>query len=135
MASTDVLPPPSSQHDPAFKLIDPFVSPSKRKRSDSVSGSPVPSQISKMLIAEPPKLTFDPSKHVKYTPPSKVWSMKDIGKNDEGISPNAVSEPFELFTVEAIAQMRSEVLSQRVIANCKYHSNLAQFQLRGMAPE
>lgn len=61
--------------------------------------------------------------------------MEDLALSDRGISPNAVSEPFELFTPEAIKQMRAEVFSQEVMQNCQYSSNLAQSQLRGMAPE
>ena len=60
--------------------------------------------------------------------------MKDIGlPEDKGISPVAVSEPFPLFTEEAVMRMRAEVLSESVMKNCQYSSNLAQCQLRGYA--
>lgn len=61
--------------------------------------------------------------------------MAEIGKKDQGVSPNAVSEPFSLFTDEAIQQMRSEVLSKQVLENCQYSSNLATCQLRGYSPK
>lgn len=61
--------------------------------------------------------------------------MTELGLGDKGISPVAVSEPFQLFTADAIKQMRSEVLSKAVFDNCKYSSNLAQCQLRGLAPK
>ena len=61
--------------------------------------------------------------------------MEEIGLADKGVSPVAVSEPFSLFTKEAIQQMRAEVLSKNVLENCKYSSNIAQCQLRGFAPE
>ena len=77
---------------------------------------------------------FDPKKHLAFRPPSKVYSMKDIGlPEDKGISPVAVSEPFPLFTEEAVMRMRAEVLSESVMKNCQYSSNLAQCQLRGYA--
>ncbi|EXJ53594.1 uncharacterized protein A1O5_13161 [Cladophialophora psammophila CBS 110553] len=79
--------------------------------------------------------TFDPEKHLNYQPPSKIWTMKEIGFAEKGVSPNAVSEPFPLFTEEAIQQMRAEVLSKPVWDNCKYSSELAHCQLRGFAPE
>lgn len=59
--------------------------------------------------------------------------MKEIGLQDVGVSPNAVSEPFELFTPEAVRQMRAETLRPEVFENCQYSSNLAKGQLRGYA--
>jgi len=83
---------------------------------------------------EPQKLAFDPDKHLNFKPPSKIYTMKEIGMEDKGVSPNAVSEPFQLFTPEAIKQMRDETLREEVFENCQYSSNLAKGQLRGMAP-
>jgi len=80
-------------------------------------------------------ISFDPAKHLKFEQPGKVWSMAELGMAEKGVSPIAVSEPFSLFTEEAIQQMRAEVLSKPVWDNCKYSSNIAQCQLRGFAPE
>ncbi|KAL8709119.1 MAG: hypothetical protein Q9220_006140 [cf. Caloplaca sp. 1 TL-2023] len=77
---------------------------------------------------------FDPKKHIQYEPPAKVHTMKDLNlPENTGISPVAVSEPFRLFSIDAIHRMRAEVLSQNVWDNCQYSSNLAQCQLRGFA--
>lgn len=81
----------------------------------------------------PPKLSFNPEIHLNFKPPSKIFTMKEIGLQDVGVSPNAVSEPFELFTPEAIRQMRAETLRPEVFENCQYSSNLAKGQLRGYA--
>ena len=60
--------------------------------------------------------------------------MRDIKlPENTGVSPMAVSEPFLLFTEEAIHRMRSEVLSKEVWDNSQYSSNLSQSQLRGFA--
>lgn len=88
-----------------------------------------------MAQAVPPKLTFEPSKHLNHVPPKKVYSMAEIGRGNEGVSPNAVSEPFPLFTEDAVKQMRAEILSKPVLENCQYSSNIAQCQLRGFAPK
>lgn len=94
------------------------------------------------IIVEPEKQEISPlgsddfnaSKHLGFKKPPKVWSMKDLGlPENTGISPVAVSEPFPLFTQEAVMRMRKEVLCPEVMANCKYSSNLAQCQLRGFA--
>ena len=77
---------------------------------------------------------FDPKIHLCFTPPARIYTMSDIHLPlDTGISPLAVSEPFPLFTPEAVKRMRREVLSPPVLRNCQYSSNLAQSQLRGYA--
>lgn len=80
------------------------------------------------------KEDFDPKRHLAYNAPSKIYSMRDLGlPEDKGISPVAVSEPFHLFSQEAVMRMRQEVLSPEVLNNCQYSSNLSQCQLRGFA--
>ncbi|MCJ1253142.1 hypothetical protein MMC24_000949 [Lignoscripta atroalba] len=77
---------------------------------------------------------FDPMKHIDFKPPSQIYTMSDLNlPEDTGVSPVAVSEPFQFFTQEAIHRMRAEVLSDAVWSNCQYSSNLAQCQLRGFA--
>jgi hypothetical protein len=130
MASADVLPAPS--HVPVFPLADSsIIDSTKRKRPEAS----VQQRLLDMAVANPPRITFEPEKHLAYQAPKKIWTMSEIGFDDKGISPNAVSEPFPLFTKEAIEQMRSEVLSQTVLDNCQYSSNLAHNQIRGMAPK
>ncbi|RAL08988.1 uncharacterized protein BO97DRAFT_459648 [Aspergillus homomorphus CBS 101889] len=93
---------------------------SQGQKSTSISGKPA----------------FEPSKHLAHTAPSKVYSMKELGYSDSrGVSPVGVSEPFPLFSAEAIQQMRAEVLSDEVFMKHKYSSELAQCQLRGYAAE
>lgn len=88
-----------------------------------------------MAVDPPKKLVFDADKHLNHVPPKKIFSMAEIGRAGQGISPNAVSEPFPLFTEEAVHQMRNEILSKPVLENCQYSSNIAACQLRGFAPK
>lgn len=82
------------------------------------------------------KVSFDPSKHIQFMPPTKVWTMKELGyEEDQGISPVGVSEPFPLFSPEAVKQMRAEILSENVWQKYKFSSNLSDCMLRGYAPE
>ena len=77
---------------------------------------------------------FDPKKHINFTPPAKSLMMSDLKLPEgTGVSPFAVSDPFQLFTQEAVQRMRAEIFSKEVLDNCKYSSNLAQCQLRGFA--
>lgn len=81
-------------------------------------------------------IRFEASKHLNFTPPSKVYTMKELGYDDNvGVSPVGVSEPFPLFSEEAVQQMRKEVLSEKVWSHYRFSSNLAQCQLRGFASE
>jgi hypothetical protein len=62
--------------------------------------------------------------------------MAELGYPERrGVSPVGVSEPFPMFSAEAIQTMRKEALREEVFA--KYHcsSDLAKGQLRGYAAE
>lgn len=60
--------------------------------------------------------------------------MKEIGLEGQGISPHAATEPFPLFTEEAIQQMRAEIFSEQVLAECQYSSTFNKNMVRGMGP-
>jgi hypothetical protein len=81
------------------------------------------------------RVKFDPKKHLNFNRPEKTVSMEDIGLGGQGISPTAVSDPFSLFTPEAIAQMRAEIFSQPVLNSCQYSSDFAKNMIRGFGPK
>lgn len=77
---------------------------------------------------------FDPARHLVGELPASKMSMKDLGfPEDVGVSPVAVSHPFQLFTVEAVKIMREEIFN--VPDKYKFQSNIAKTQLRGYAQE
>lgn len=79
---------------------------------------------------------FDPTSHLAFTPPEQVIMMTELGyPSDMGISPVAVSQPFKLFSSEAVQQMRSEIFQSQVIQHCGYQSTIAANQVRGYAPK
>lgn len=80
------------------------------------------------------KQSFDPKKHLSFKPPSKIYTMKDIGLEGQGISLIAVTAPFQLFTEEAIKQMRAEIFSESVLADCRFTSPFVKNTIRGMGP-
>lgn len=60
--------------------------------------------------------------------------MEELGfDHGVGVSPVAVSEPFCLFSEEAVMRFREEVLNEEVISNFTISSNLSHCQLRGFA--
>lgn len=79
---------------------------------------------------------FDPKRHMAFKIPSKTLTMEDLGyPDDTGVSPVACSEPFQLFTPEAIQAMRAEIFKPEVREKCTYSSNIGACQLRGYAKE
>ena len=78
------------------------------------------------------KETFDPERHLQFLPPTCIYTMKEIGLEGQGISPVAASEPFPLFTPEAIKQIRAEIFSELVLRDCQYASSFAKNMVRGM---
>ncbi|KAE8159766.1 hypothetical protein BDV40DRAFT_290629 [Aspergillus tamarii] len=94
-------------------------------------------QIPQCMIDEGRMVTkeaFDPKVHLNYEPPKKIYTMKEIGLAGHGISPNAASEPFSLFTKEAIRQMRAEIFSEEALKHCQYTSTFIKNMVRGMGP-
>ena len=128
MAAADIL--LASMSTPTFEPLDVTALPSKRKWTETA-----PLVDNMAALESPETVNFDAEIHLNFKPPTKIHTMKELGLGDKGISPVAVSEPFQLFTADAIKQMRSEVLSKPVWENCKYSSNLAHCQLRGFAPQ
>ncbi|PLB54904.1 hypothetical protein P170DRAFT_483704 [Aspergillus steynii IBT 23096] len=78
------------------------------------------------------KMPFDPDTHIIYQPPEKIHLMSELGLEGAGISPNAISEPFPLFSEAAIKQMRAEIFSDPVLADCQYASTFCTNMIRGM---
>ncbi|KAJ4344599.1 uncharacterized protein N0V89_012343 [Didymosphaeria variabile] len=77
---------------------------------------------------------FNPDQHLVGALPAKKMTMQELGfEEDVGVSPVAVSDPFQLFTAEAVKFMRGEVF--RVPEKYKFSSNIAKSQLRGYAKD
>lgn len=110
-----------------------------------VPEAPLEKQVTRPATSLPPALTerfvakesvrFDPKIHLDCIPPKKFTTMKDIGYEGRGISPIAVTEPFSLFTQEAIKQMRADIFSKEVLENCQVSSSFASHMIRAYAPK
>lgn len=126
MAAADVLPPTGVPTAPILRSYSTWKTPSGAK----------PIITENATIEEPEDVTFDPKKHLAYTPPSKVHTMAELGYSERhGVSPIGVSEPFPLFSPEAVKKMRTEALSPEVWNKFQVSSNISHCQLRGYANE
>lgn len=131
MAAVDVLPPTGVPTAPALRPFSSWKTPSGAKPLISENAATTAT-----AAADSETVTFDAKKHLSYTPPSKVHSMTELGYSEyRGVSPVGVSEPFALFSPEAVQKMRAEVLSPHVWDKYRVTSNLSQCQLRGYAAE
>lgn len=77
---------------------------------------------------------FDAQKHLAYSPPSKTFTMEDLGFPPTKLSKVAHTEPFPLLSNEAILQHRREIFSKETLDNCMYNTRPGSVQIRGMAP-
>ncbi|KAK4238811.1 hypothetical protein C8A03DRAFT_43480 [Achaetomium macrosporum] len=80
-------------------------------------------------------VAWDPEKHLCFQPPAKIHTMSDIGLEGHEISTTAVSDPFPLFSKEAMVQMRREIFSGPVLEHCRYSSSFNANMVRGMGQE
>lgn len=99
---------------------------------------PIKPIIRDLLVESRPTspIKFNATNHLAYIDRPAVLSMKDLGlPEDTGISPVAVSEPFPLFTEEAMRIMRAEVFTKEVWDNCLHSTAFAKCQIRGHCPK
>lgn len=78
---------------------------------------------------------FNAAEHIKYEAPGKVYTTHELGLGDIGISNTAVSEPFPLFSEDAILQMRREVFDPAVLDRFHCQTGKSSGQVRGHCPE
>jgi len=136
MATPDVYIQPGTADALFSKIVNsPRLNPSPKETQESLKRS-----FAKYLAADntspPVGKLFNPSKHLTFEEPTHIHSMEDIGyPSSNGVSPIAVSEPFRLFSEEAVNIMRSEILDPEVQEKYSYTSDIAPKQLRGYAPK
>lgn len=135
MATADVFGPGTPERFYSKTIESPRLKPSTKETQESLKRSFEKYLASGLGSSAVGKL-FVPGKHLNYEAPKYVHTMEDIGyPASNGVSPIAVSEPFRLFSEEAVNIMRAEVLDPVVQEKYSYTSDIAPKQLRGYAPE
>ncbi|KAL4947635.1 hypothetical protein BDW69DRAFT_199497 [Aspergillus filifer] len=121
---------------PSASFIDTDVKPPTVIDPATKKATKPSSELPQSLIqsAKVSKETSDPSKHLNYQTPKTIYTMEQIGLKGHSISPHAATEPFPLFTKEAIAQVRAEIFDEKVLAECRYSSTFNKHMIRGMGP-
>jgi hypothetical protein len=81
---------------------------------------------------------FDPEKHMNFSPPSKFYTLNELGLSPEGaISPVAITEPFPLFTPEGIEEIRADLFRREMLEKHMYKEpkHPGVYKLRGYGPD
>ncbi|KAF9874000.1 hypothetical protein CkaCkLH20_08372 [Colletotrichum karsti] len=81
------------------------------------------------------RVRWNAKEHLAFEPPKNIVTMKEIGLEGHGISKNAVSDPFPLFTKDAMLQMRAELFDDWTLENCRFATDLTPNLIRGLKPE
>lgn len=81
------------------------------------------------------KQIFNAREHLNFQSPHRIVTMEELGLQGCGISPNAVSDPFPLFTEDAVKQIRAEVFSEESLEHCQFASTFCKNMIRGMGPK
>lgn len=109
-AETAVLPLPGLKH--AFTKVEPLIA------------SPSAPQ------------NFDPSKHLCFEPPKSLVTLKELLLSEKNaISPVAITEPFPLFTLEGVKQMRADLFRAEVVNKHAYRTKSRCFKMRGYSKD
>ena len=82
-----------------------------------------------------PKVDFDAKRHVAFQMPARTYMMAEWGLEDQGVSPIAASDPFPLFSPEAVQQARREIFSEDVLKSCQFASTFTKNMVRGYSQE
>lgn len=93
----------------------------------------VPYTSTEPAVSNVPTSVFDASKHLAYSPPARILTMKDLQLESTPISSIAASDPFPLLSYEAVLEHRRELFSPKVIDNCFHRTLPGSAMLRGMA--
>jgi len=111
MASeTLVLPLAAPEH--AFTKLEPFV-----------TKPPTPAQ-------------FNPSQHLCFDPPKSIVTLKELLLSDkDAISPVAITEPFPLFTLEGVKQMRADLFRKEVVEKHGNRTKPHCYKMRGYSKD
>ncbi|KIW44967.1 uncharacterized protein PV06_03396 [Exophiala oligosperma] len=82
------------------------------------------------------RVRFDPKKHLRFQMPDKTYTLEDLKyETKQAVGKVAATDPFPLFSPEAIVEMRRELLSERTIKNCMTYTRPGSVQIRGAAPQ
>ncbi|EXJ79430.1 hypothetical protein A1O3_08932 [Capronia epimyces CBS 606.96] len=111
-AETAVM--PRASLDPAFTKLEPFIS---TLSAEAVSH-------------------FDPSIHLCFQPPKSIITLKELLLSEENaISPVAITEPFPLFTLEGVKQMRADLFRKEVVERHGNRTKPHCYKMRGYSKD
>jgi hypothetical protein len=80
--------------------------------------------------------TFDPKKHLCFQPPDSLLTLEELGLSGEkSISPVAITQPFPLFTIEAVKEMRADLFRKEVVGKHGNATFKGCYKMRGYSKD
>ncbi|KAI1610284.1 hypothetical protein EDD36DRAFT_443742 [Exophiala viscosa] len=84
----------------------------------------------------PVQTTFNPSHHLCFEPPKSIVTLKELLlSEEEAISPVAITEPFPLFTLEGVKQMRADLFRKEVVEKHGNRTLKHCYKMRGYSKD
>lgn len=99
---------------------------------------PLADSLDKAKTAPPtaPPTTFDPEKHLCFRPPKGFITLKELGLSEElAISPVAITQPFPLFTIEGVKEMRADLFRKEVLGKHGSRTFKGCYKIRGYSQD
>jgi hypothetical protein len=84
--------------------------------------------------SNPISSTFDPSIHMAFTPPSKIYTLEEFGLcSPQATGPVAITAPFPLFSTEGIRALRADLFRPELLSKHMYREDKTPgiYKIRG----
>lgn len=83
-----------------------------------------------------PGVTFDPSRHMAYTPPSEVITLRELLLSEaNACSPVGITKPFPLFSFDGVVEMRRDIFREEVVRRHAQKIKPGVYKMRGFSRE
>ena len=79
---------------------------------------------------------FNPARHLKFGAPKSIVTLKELLlPEQDAISPVAITEPFPLFTLEGVTQMRADLFRKEVVNKHGDRTKKNCYKMRGYSKD
>lgn len=80
--------------------------------------------------------TFDPAKHMAFRPPESVVTLKELLLSEQNAcSPVAITEPFPLFSLQGVVEMRKDIFRESVVRRHSQKIKDGVYKMRGYSQD
>jgi hypothetical protein len=117
-------------------------SPDTRVMAGETTLLPLPSvdhafaKIEPLIASRPAPIRFEPSKHLCFEPPKNIVTLKELLLSEkDAISPVAITEPFPLFSLEGVTQIRADLFRKEIVNKYGDRTKKNCYKMRGYSKD